>query len=122
MNNVSTEAGKLGIILTDNVNMDWLRQLSPRHFDDYVKFVVNPKTNKVSVGMQVHRNCAEEMGPEDELLGGNIFFDDSHIEYESTLNVKPNMEIGSWGETPRVIADQDLIQKVDNVLKAWVVL
>ena len=58
MNNVETEVGKLGIILTDNVDIDWLRSLTPRHFEDYVKFVVNPNTNQVCVGMQVHRNCS----------------------------------------------------------------
>ena len=36
MNNVETEVGKLGIILTDNVDIDWLRSLTPRHFEDYV--------------------------------------------------------------------------------------
>lgn len=122
MNNLDTEVGKLGVILTDNVNLEWLKNLSPRHFDDYVKFVVNPQTNQVCVGMQVHRNCSEQMGPEEELLGGNIFFDDGHIEYESTLNVKRNLDAGKWGDTPRVITDENLIQQVDNVLKAWVVL
>ncbi len=122
MNNIDTEAGKLGIILTDNVDMSWLRSLTPRHFDKYVKFVVNPKTNKVCVGMQVHRNCAEQMGGEDELLGGNIFFDDAHIEYESTLNMQSNLERGTWGDTPRVIVDEGLISQIDNVLKAWVLL
>ena len=122
MNNVETEVGKLGIILTDNVDIDWLRSLTPRHFEDYVKFVVNPNTNQVCVGMQVHRNCSQQMGPEDALLGGNIFFEDGHIEYESTLNVKRNLAAGQWGETPRIITDADLIQQVDNVLKAWMIL
>lgn len=122
MNNVDTEVGKLGIILDDNVDMGWLKSLIPRHFEDYVKFVVNPKTNQICVGMQVHRNCDPAMGGEEELLGGNIFFADSHIEYESTLNVQRNLAAGVWGETPRVIVDDNLIQQVDNVLKAWVIL
>lgn len=122
LNDMTTEAGKFGLVLTDNVDMNWLRQLEPRHFEDYVKFVVNPKTNQVCVGMQVHRNCDPAMGNEDDLLGGNIFFDDSHIEYESTLNVQRNLALGTWGDTPRVVANEDLIQQIDNVLKAWVIL
>lgn len=122
MNNMPTEAGKLGLILTDNVDMSWLEKLEPRHFEDYVKFVVNPTTNQVCVGMQVHRNCDPAMGSEHELLGGNIFFSDSHIEYESTLNVQENLSVGSWGDTPRVVTDEGLIERIDNVLKAWVIL
>ena len=122
MNNIETEVGKLGVILDDNVDVEWLKSLSPRHFEDYVKFVVNPATNQVCIGMQVHRNCDPAMGNEEELLGGNIFFADSHIEYESTLNVQRNLAAGSWGETPRVVVDEDIIQQIDNVLKAWVIL
>lgn len=122
MNTNDTNVGKLGIVLTDNVDMEWLKTLQPRHFQDYVKFVVNPSSNQVCVGMLVHRNCCEQMGSETELLGGNIFFEDGHIEYESTLNVQRNLEAGEWGETPRVITDPGMIQQVDAVLKAWVIL
>ncbi len=102
--------------------MSWLESLTPRHFDDYVKFVVNSVTNKACIGMQVHRNCDPQMGNEEDLLGGNIFFEDAHIEYESTLNMRKNMQKGQWGDTPRVITDPELIEQVDNVLKAWVIL
>lgn len=122
MNNVDPNAGKRGILLTDNVNLDWLKCVEPRHFNDYIKFVVNPNTNKVCVGMQVHRDCEAQMGSESDLLGGNIFFDDGHIIYESTLNMQENLKLGEWGDTPRIITNQALIDKIDKVLKAWVLL
>ncbi len=122
MNNIDTEVGKFGVILTDNVNIEWLKSLTPRHFEDYVKFVVNPSTNQICVGMQIHRDCTAQMGNEDELLGGNIFFDDSHVEYESTLNVQRNLAAGQWGDTPRVSTAPDIVEQIDNVLKAWVIL
>ena len=41
-----------GIILTDNVDLDWLNSLSPRFHSDYVKFVVDTATNRVVIGME----------------------------------------------------------------------
>lgn len=63
-----------GVILTDNVDIDWLKSLEPQFFSDFIKFVVNPKTNKVCIGMSVHACCMPEMGDNKELLGGNLFY------------------------------------------------
>ena len=41
-----------GLILTDNVDLDWLNSLSPRFHSDYVKFVVDTATNRVVIGME----------------------------------------------------------------------
>lgn len=122
MNNVDNEnIPRYGVLLTDNVDADWLRSCSPRYFDDYIKFTVDPPNNKVVVGMQVHRNGRALLESEEEkLLGENIFFDDLHIEYESGLSELVNQELGTESEDLRVSTNPEVIEKIDNVLKAWV--
>lgn len=122
MNNVDNEnIPRYGVLLTDNVDADWLRSCSPRYFDDYIKFTVDPPNNKVVIGMQVHRNGRALLeSEEDKLLGGNIFFDDLHIEYESGLNELVNQEVGTESDDLRITTDPDVIERIDNVLKAWV--
>lgn len=123
MNNMDAKnISALGIVLTDNVDLDWLRSVEPRFYSDYIKFVVNLKTNKVCVGMDIHRNCEREMGDASDLRGGNIYFDDGHIVYTSTLNVPANVKIGEFGDTPRIMTNPELIKQVNNILFAWVKL
>ena len=68
MNNVeNSNIPRYGVLLTDNVDPQWLRDCSPRYFDEYIKFTVDPVNNQIVVGMQVHRNGkallkAEEKG------------------------------------------------------------
>lgn len=50
-----------GKILNDNVGLDELKNIQPKFFPDFIKFVINPKINKVSVGMAVHASCLPEM-------------------------------------------------------------
>ena len=45
MNQMSNKVtDQRGIILTDNVDLDWINSLTPRFHSDYVKFVVDTKT------------------------------------------------------------------------------
>ncbi|MCF0240064.1 MAG: hypothetical protein HUJ62_06485 [Streptococcus gallolyticus] len=120
MNNMDTKVDKRGVVLTDNVDKAWLKSLEPQYYADYIKFVVNPKTNKVCVGMDIHAYCQQEMGPAEDLLGGNIYFDEDKIIYTSTLNVPRNLKLPGFKGNPRIIADEDGINIVNNVLKAWV--
>lgn len=122
MNNVDFHVPYDGRLLTDNVNMDWMQLVEPRYFDDFIKFVVNVRTNQVWMGMEIHADCVADYDDYDNYYGGNIFFADGHIEYESTLNVEKNEAIGKFGENMRLIVDEELINRVNNVLFAWVSL
>lgn len=122
MNNVDFHVPFDGRLLTDNVNMDWLQLVEPRYFDDFIKFVVNTRTNQVWVGMEIHADCVADYDDYDNFYGGNIFFTDGHIEYESTLNVEKNEAVGNFGENARIITDEGLISRVNGVLLAWILL
>ncbi len=74
--------------------------------------------------MQVHRNGKAVLKAEEKDLlggGGNIFFDDLHVEYESGLNELVNEQVGTESDDLRVVTDPDVIERIDNVLKTWVV-
>lgn len=107
-----------GIILEKNLSLKDLKEFQPKFFPDFIKFVINPKLNKVNIGMAVHASCLPEMGENKDLVGGNIFFSDGHVVWESTLNVNkgklhdPNNR--------RIIIDEESIEKFNLTLKAWV--
>lgn len=123
-----------GIILTDTVDLAWLKSLEPQFYEDFIKFVVDTKTTRVCVGMDIHRDCAVLDGiyvidPDnsDNLYGGNIIFEDGHIEYSSPLNVSKNIKNHSEGVlrkkfrgNPRIISDKDDIEMINNLLKPWI--
>lgn len=123
MNNVdNSNIPRYGVLLTDNVDQEWLKGCSPRYFDDYIKFTIDPINNQVVLGMQVHRNGRALLESEEkDLLGGNIFFDDMHVVYESGLNELINQEVGTENDDLRIITNKEIIEKIDNVLKAWVI-
>ena len=126
-----------GLILTDNVDLNWLNSLTPRYHKEYVKFVVDMKNNRVAVGMDVHADAQVLLDvPEEYLYGGNIF-SDGKIVYQSTLNVDKNLEllkkekrIGIFGlfkkkphvENMRIISDKETISYINRVLFAWVII
>ena len=116
-----------GIILTDNVNLEWLRELTPMFHPNFVKFVINKENNKVAVGMNVHKDAQILLGAnsEENIYGGNIFLKDGSIVYESTLNVDKNIK-SKWFKkhpgNPRIITDPELIAEINSVLLAWVEL
>ncbi|MEG1831610.1 MAG: hypothetical protein RR204_07335, partial [Raoultibacter sp.] len=113
---------RLGIILTDNIDLEWLQNIEPNFHGNRVKFDVNISLNKVAVGMDVHSNTLPEMGSIDQLLGGFIYTKTGMLEYESTLNIPTNEQLGSHGDTMREIVDADTIAAINNVLLSWVVL
>ena len=135
MNQMSNKVtDQRGIILTDNVDLDWLNSLTPRFHSDYVKFVVDTKTNRVVVGMDVHADAQALLNAdEDTLYGGNIYRDGS-IVYSSTLNVdkslsaepKPSLfhRLFHSGDSnnPRIVTNKELIEQINAVLFAWVKL
>lgn len=129
MNNIEVNnIDRRGIILTDNVNLDFLKSLSPRYNEDFCKFVVNKSLNKVAVGMDIHAQTDINNGDEENIFGGNIFFDDGHIEYESTLNIYHNLKSKFFKKNrkinpnPRIITDPELIAIINSCLLSWVEL
>lgn len=93
-----------------------------RYTDDFIKFAVNVRTNKVWVGMEIYADAIADFQDYDSYHGGNIFFEDGHIVYESTLNVEKNEAIGVVSDNLRVIEDESLVERVNAVLLAWALL
>ena len=121
MNSIEPVADpKRGILLTDTVNMDWLRSVRPRYYEDYIKFVVDFETGDVYVGMDFHADCVPGNIPSNEkdrrFRGGNIFFADGTILYESTLNIRGNITLGGTYEDIRHVTDEATIARVNDVL------
>ena len=110
-----------GIVLSDVVDLNFLKELEPQYFTEYIKFVVDLETKEVAVGMQLHASNLL-LGNPDNYRGGNIFFEDGHIEYESTLNQKINLSIRKKNKdkdfhvNPRIITDKNLIEEINLIL------
>ncbi|MDR2672418.1 MAG: hypothetical protein LBC35_03855 [Coriobacteriales bacterium] len=113
---------KLGIVLTDNANLEWLREIDPHYHYPDIKFDVNIKMNKVSIGMITHKCTCVEMGDNTDLLGGFIELETGKIRYESNLNIPLNKKLGSHGDTLREIVDKEWIEKINTTLFSWITL
>ena len=143
-----------GIILDDNVDMEWLKSITPRLNKEFCKFVINKETNKIAVGMYNHADACSLLGDSENnyanLYGGNIYFKDGSIVYQSTLNVRHNLELNEKKDkkeskigflklvikknnnnsnnnnsddiSMRIITDNGLISIINSVLYSWIKL
>lgn len=116
-----------GLLLTYRVNIDFLKELEPQFFknENYIKFVIDEKTNSVVVGMEIHRDCIEILASQREnelnfdestVWGGNLYYD-GHIVWTSSLNNSKNIKLREWGDNPREIANSDTINRLTNILR-----
>ena len=108
-------------MLSEKIGMSFLEDIKPRYHKDYIKFVVNMKTEQTAVGMEVHRDCSGYLGAPESLLGGNIYWDGSII-YESGLNIDSNLELGDFTIDARTIENENLIKDINRILFKWVEL
>ena len=125
MNSQSTNTNSYGILLTDNVDLSWVQSVTPQYHKQFCKFIVDTKANKVVLGMDVHADGTHYTGYEniDYIYGGNIFFNDGHIVYESTLNIDKNLNSKNPNfDDPRIIIDSELIEMINATLLSWVKL
>ena len=122
MNNLSNKTEPRGILLTDNVDREWLDSITPVYFEDFIKFIVNKESNEVVVGMEVHKNGVALMRDSNpkNVLGGNLYPDNS-IVYSSTLNVMHNAKLDNPNrDDMRIILDSDLQKLIDSILFSWI--
>jgi len=114
-----------GVLLTHKVNIDWLKNLKPQHFDDFIKFVIYPEQEQVFIGMQVHSHANGLLDGKEstrqKLIGGNLFFD-GHIEWESGLNVFHNERLSLSPMNFRFIEDDETLSKLNQILYKWIEL
>lgn len=115
---------KVGILLTDVVDLEWLRSVRPRFYNDYIKFVVDFDTRRLWVGMDFHADCVPGNIDSSErnrrFRGGNLYFDDASVVYESTLNVAGNIALGGVFDDIRHIEDAQTQRRVNDILWEWV--
>ena len=117
---------KKGILLTDVVDMEWIKSVTPRFYNDYIKFVVDFELEYLYVGMDFHADCVPgEIDPAERdrrFRGGNLYFDDGHIVYESTLNIQGNLTLGGTFDDIRIVSDAETIERINAIFNKWVVL
>jgi len=52
-----------GILLTEKVDVAWLKMLKPQYFKDFIKFDILPEENKVFLGcrfIHIPTDCLED--------------------------------------------------------------
>lgn len=107
---------KRGILLTDTIDFNWICSLEPQYFDDFCKFAINTETGEMVIGQSLHSSAKAFLGSDESVLyGGNIFFEDGHVEYDSTLNIDKQR----GGTQGRVINDPNVIDYLNNILFQW---
>jgi len=113
-----------GILLTEKIDVAWLKNLEPQYFKDFIKFDILPEEDKVFFGMQIHSHTNGLLGgtreTREKLYGGNLFYEPVNIVWESGLNLFHNDKLGATYRDLRVIADKSTIQMLDAVLRKWV--
>lgn len=113
-----------GIVLTDNVNMEWIKSLEPQYNPGFCKFVINIDSNRIAVGMDYHRDAETLLSNTgiEPLYGGNLFFDGTVV-YESTLNQDRNVK-SKWFKkhpgNPRIITDPEVVEMLNSRLHSWI--
>lgn len=116
-----------GLLLTERVDMEFLKNLSPQFFDadNYIKFVIDGTNNNIVVGMEIHRDCLDLLAQnreyslnfdESDVWGGNLYFDGT-IKWTSALNDVKNLKLREWGSSPREIKNKDVIDRLTNILR-----
>lgn len=93
------------MIFTDKKNLEQL--------GDFIKVVVDVHEKRISVGCDLHIDCAEELlrdgSISKNLWGANIYLNDKRIDFISLINIKPSednrlMEIQNPGIREQVTA------------------
>lgn len=75
MNQMNNCIDRRGIILTDNINMDFIKSIEPRYNEEFCKFVIDKERNKVCIGMDIHAQCDLNNGEEmQNLYGGDLIW------------------------------------------------
>ena len=112
-----------GILLTQKVNLQWLKDLSPQHFEDFIKFVIYPEQENVFIGMQIHSHANGLLDGKEstrqKLYGGNLFYD-GHVEWESGLNVFHNERLNLTPSNFRFIEDKETLICLNKILNKWI--
>lgn len=125
------EIDRNGLLLTERVDIDFLKNLTPQFFfeESYIKFVIDGTNNNVVVGMEIHRDCLDILAQnreyslnfdESDVWGGNLYFDGT-IKWTSSLNNVKNIKLREWGSSPREISNEDVINRLTDILKEKII-
>ncbi len=88
-------------------------------FGSFVKAVVDIEKKIISVGCELHADCAEDLMAQDSsysnLWGANIYPKDKKIDFISLINIRPAANNRSMD-----IKDQNIRKKVEEIIKELV--
>jgi hypothetical protein len=100
--------------LVDNISIDELQKSAKEMYGDFVKAVIDIKTNKLALGSEMHVDCEQlllEAGSaQDDLWGINLypskFGRDDFIEFDSMINIRPHVNNMSRGVEDALLRKQ----------------
>ena len=110
-------------IIREKINKEDLESFLNNPFKEVVKFVVDIENNLIALGGELHSDAGEllvEQGSDNKNLWGGNFYPlkekiEEKIEYTSLLNIKPSQDSFSMD-----IKDEDIILKIDKVIKEFI--
>ena len=88
-------------------------------FGSFIKVVVDIERQIISVGCELHVDCAEELmadgSPYTNLWGANVYPKDKKIDFIALINIRP-----ASGNRSMEIEDQNIRKKVEDIIKKLV--
>ena len=90
-----------------------------------VKAVVDVDQELIAVNAELHSDLEQLLldngSRQESLYGINIYYDDGEIEYDSLINPPRNREAG-YPRVGRYVADPQARERIEEVVKKWIVL
>ena len=112
--------GRTMEILTEKVDLGYIRKTAENFFCDMVKAVVDVKRGLIAIDAELHADLEVlllENGSEQENLWGiNLWIDDSEfIEYDSMINIRPRQNNRSRG-----VEDEGIQAQIRDIVDRWI--
>ena len=107
-------------ILTEKVDLGYIRKIAENFFCDMVKAVVDVKRGLMAIDAELHADLEVlllENGSEQENLWGiNLWIDDSEfIEHDSMINIRPRQNNRSRG-----VEDEGIQAQIRDIVDRWI--
>ena len=111
------------LILSSKISAKQLKELSKRHFGDFIKAVVDIENETISLDSELHSDLEGlmlENGSEQiNLWGVNYYhaqYNKDFIEFDSMINIKPNQDNFS-----RDVESESVRNKITKISYYWII-
>ena len=100
------------MIIKEKISLDSLKS-----FGSFVKVVIDIERKIISVGCELHVDCAEELMADGSLYpnlwGANFYPEDQKIDFIALINIRP-----AEGNRSMEIEDINIRKKVEDIIKS----